>query len=47
MKRRMPNAEIIACPVPLHGMPAPKRLERWGTEYLKYIGTVLGIESKK
>ena len=47
VRRRMPNAEIIACPVPLHGMPAPKRLERWGTEYLKYIGTVIGIESKK
>ena len=47
VRRRMPDAEIIACPVPLHGMPANRRLERWGTEYLKYLGTLVGIESKK
>ena len=47
VKRRMPDAEIIACPVPLHGMPANRRLERWGTEYMKFLGTLIGIESKK
>lgn len=47
VRRRMPDANIIPCPVPLHGMPAPQRLERWAIEYLKYIGTVLGVESRK
>lgn len=47
MQRRMPDAEIIPCPVPLHGMPAARRIERWGTEYFKYLGTLAGMESKK
>jgi uncharacterized SAM-binding protein YcdF (DUF218 family) len=46
-RRRMPDAQIIPCPVPLHGMPAPKKLERWATEYAKYLGTMIGIETKK
>jgi len=47
IRRRLPNTNIVPCPVPLHGMPANRKLERWGMEYLKYLGTVLGIESKK
>ncbi|MDR1361413.1 MAG: YdcF family protein [Rickettsiales bacterium] len=40
---KMPDLEIAACPAALNGMPAPRRLERWTTEYLKYIGTLIGI----
>lgn len=40
----LPNTEIIACPAMLTGMPAPKRLERWTTEYIKYIVTLVGIK---
>ncbi|MCL1786274.1 MAG: YdcF family protein [Alphaproteobacteria bacterium] len=47
VRRRMPDAEIIPCPVPLYGMPVPKQLERWATEYVKYLGTAVGVETKK
>jgi len=47
VRRRLPDAKIIPCPVALHGMPAPRRLERWATEYVKYLGTMIGIETKK
>ena len=40
----LPNTEIITCPAMLVGMPAAKRLERWTTEYIKYIATMLGIK---
>ena len=41
VRRELPNIDIALCPVPLTGMPAPKRLERWGTEYIKYIVTTV------
>jgi hypothetical protein len=28
----------------LAGMPVGKRLERWTTEYIKYIVTMIGIK---
>ncbi len=42
-RREMPNIEITPCPVPLNGTPVAKRIERWTTEYIKYIGTLVGI----
>ncbi len=44
IKQEMPYAEIVACPATLAGMPPGKRLERWATEYIKYIATMLGIK---
>lgn len=44
IQSELPNTQIIACPVPLIGMPPAKRLERWATEYIKYIVTMLGIK---
>lgn len=43
----LPNIEIAACPAPLTGMDVGKRLERWATEYIKYIGTLIGIRESK
>lgn len=40
----LPNTEIISCPATLYGMPARKRLERWATEYIKYIVTMFGVK---
>ena len=42
--QELPETEIVTCPVPLTGMPAAKRLERWAIEYIKYIVTMLGIK---
>lgn len=44
VRSELPEAEIIPCPVRLTGMPATKRLERWTTEYIKYIVTMFGIK---
>lgn len=44
IRHELPNTEIIACPATLVGMPASKRLERWTTEYIKYIVTLMGIK---
>lgn len=44
IKQEMPYVEIVACPATLAGMPPGKRLERWATEYIKYIVTMLGIK---
>ncbi len=44
IKTELPNKEIIACPATLAGMPPGKRLERWATEYIKYIVTLIGIK---
>ena len=43
IKQQLPDIEIVACPAPLNGMHATKRLERWTTEYIKYLGTLIGI----
>ena len=40
----LPDTEIVTCPATLVGMPPAKRLERWTTEYIKYIVTMLGIK---
>jgi uncharacterized SAM-binding protein YcdF (DUF218 family) len=42
LNQELPNTEIVDCPVSLTGMPTARRTERWITEYLKYIGTMLG-----
>jgi len=44
VSQELPEVEIVACPVPLTDMPAAKRLERWATEYVKYIVTMFGIK---
>lgn len=44
IRHELPDIEIVACPVPLTNMPATKRLERWTTEYVKYIVTMFGIK---
>ena len=44
IRQTMPDTEVVACPVRLTGMPATKRLERWTTEYIKYIVTMFGIK---
>ena len=44
IKHELPDREIIVCPATLAGMPPRKRLERWATEYIKYIVTMLGIK---
>lgn len=44
MHQTLPDTEVVPCPVHLTGMPATKRLERWTTEYIKYIVTMFGIK---
>lgn len=44
VRDELPDIDIIACPVRLTGTPAGKRLERWATEYVKYIVTMFGIK---
>ncbi|MGI5846237.1 MAG: YdcF family protein [Alphaproteobacteria bacterium] len=46
IKRQLPNTSIIPCPVKLQNMQPEKRLIRWTMEYLKYIATLIGLESK-
>ncbi len=44
VRQELPEVEVVACPVRLTDMPAAKRLERWATEYVKYIVTMFGIK---
>ena len=44
IRSELPDNEIIFCAARLTGMPATKRLERWITEYIKYIATMFGIK---
>ncbi len=44
IRSELPQTEIVACPATLYGMPPGKRLERWATEYIKYIVTMFGIK---
>ncbi len=44
IRSELPDTEIVACPATLVGMPPAKRLERWTTEYIKYIVTMIGIK---
>ena len=39
-----PSTELVTCSAPLIGMPASQRLQRWTTEYVKYIVTLFGIK---
>ncbi len=44
VQSELPKTQIITCPAILTGMAPSKRLERWATEYLKYIVTMVGIK---
>ena len=45
IRTELPDVDIAVCVAPLTGMPAAKRLERWATEYVKYIvTTIFGIK---
>lgn len=44
IRQELPDIEVVPCPVALIDMPATKRLERWATEYIKYIVTMFGIK---
>lgn len=44
IRHELPSTEIVTCPATLYGMPAARRLERWTTEYIKYIVTMFGIK---
>lgn len=44
IRHELPNTEIVTCPATLYGMPASRRLERWTTEYIKYLVTLIGIK---
>ena len=44
IRHELPDVEVVPCPVRLTDMPATKRLERWTTEYIKYIVTMFGIK---
>ena len=44
IRHELPDTEIVTCSATLYGMPATKRLERWTTEYIKYLVTLLGIK---
>lgn len=46
IKKQIPYIAINACGVPLTKMPAAKRLDRWISEYIKFIGTIIGIEGR-
>lgn len=46
IERQLPDTNIIPCPVKLEKMSPHERLVRWGTEYLKYIATLFGLESR-
>ena len=46
IKKQIPYVKINACGVPLSKMPATKRLDRWLEEYVKFIGTIIGIEGR-
>ena len=44
IRHELPTTEIVTCPATLYGMPVTRRLERWTTEYIKYIVTLFGIK---
>ncbi|MDR2413250.1 MAG: YdcF family protein [Rickettsiales bacterium] len=47
VRKELPDIEIASCPAPLNGMSVHKRLERWTIEYIKYIGTLIGIKESR
>jgi hypothetical protein len=46
IKKKAPYVKVIACGVPLTKMPATKQLNRWLEEYIKFLGTLIGITRK-
>lgn len=44
IKSELPNTHVVLCPTTLTGMSVTKRIERWTTEYIKYIVTMFGIK---
>ncbi|MDR3208796.1 MAG: YdcF family protein [Rickettsiales bacterium] len=46
IKREIPLVRVNACPAPLSNMPAAKRLNRWMEEYVKFLGTLIGITQR-
>lgn len=44
VRQELPNIEISVCSVPLNGVTPSRRLQRWTTEYIKYIVTLFGIK---
>ena len=46
IRKQAPYLTVTACSAPLSKMNASKRLERWAQEYIKFIGTVIGIEHR-
>ncbi len=44
IRHELPTTEIVACPATLYGMPPARRVERWTTEYIKYLVTMIGIK---
>lgn len=47
IKKEVPYIKVKVCPVPLTKMQASKRLERWVEEYVKFLGSVVGLTSRK
>ncbi len=43
VRDELPNVDVAVCPVRLVGTPAPRRLQRWTIEYVKFLVTQLGI----
>ena len=44
IRHELPDTEIVTCSATLYGMPATRRVERWTTEYIKYLVTLIGIK---
>jgi len=47
IRGQLPQTELIPCPVPLSNMVASRQLERWIEEYIKFIGALVGLTSRK
>ena len=47
VRQQLPDTEIIPCPVPLSNMASSRQLERWVEEYIKFIGALLGLTSRR
>lgn len=46
LEKQLYNVEIAVCPVPSYKLPTNVRLQRWGMEYVKYLGTSLGFTAR-
>ncbi len=43
VRHELPDVDISVCPIRLVGTPPARRLQRWTTEYIKFLVTQLGI----